>query len=67
MIQKLEIELIKMNNMDIIDWNLSYYVDSDWEGDPQTRKRISGWLIFVCKSTIVWGSKQQIIVRVSSS
>lgn len=34
MIQKLEIELIKMNNMDIIDWNLSYYVDSDWEGDP---------------------------------
>ena len=63
----LGIELIKMNNMDRIDWNLSCYVDSDWAGDPQTRKSISGWVIFVGKSPIVWGSKQQRIVAVSSS
>ena len=30
----LGIELIKMNNMDRIYWNLSCYVDSDWECDP---------------------------------
>ena len=56
-----------MNNMDRIDWNLSCYVDSDWSGYPQTRKSISGWVIFVGKSPIVWGSKQQRIVEVSSS
>ena len=56
-----------MNNMDRIDWNLSCYVDSYWAGDPQTRKIISGWVIFVGKIPIVWGSKQQRIVVVSSS
>ena len=65
--KNLGIELIKMYNIDSIDWSMSCYVDSDWEGDPQTRKSISVWFIFVVKIPIAWGSKQKRIVAVSSS
>ena len=43
------------------------YVDSDWGGDTESRKSISGWIIMFNGIPIVWGSKQQSIVELSSS
>ena len=27
-------------------WNIVCYTDSDWAGDPATRKRVSGYIIY---------------------
>ena len=35
------------------------YSDSDWAGDTQTRKSISGWASFLEGCIISWGSRGQ--------
>ena len=35
------------------------FSDSDWAGDPVTRKSIGGFVIFFGKSIICWSSKTQ--------
>ena len=43
------------------------YTDSDWAGDPENRKSISGWGIFIEDNPICWGSRQQRITSASST
>ena len=43
------------------------YSDSDWEGDTQTRKSISGWSIFLEVCIIIWGSRGQKTISQSST
>jgi hypothetical protein len=48
-------------------WNLTVYSDSDWVGDLDNRHSISGYIIFLLGCPIVWKSKQQQSVTLSSS
>jgi hypothetical protein len=43
------------------------YTDSDWAGDRETRRSISGFIIFFMNCPIVWKSKQQVSVALSST
>ena len=52
---------------DIGEFNLECFSDSDWGGNEDNRKSISGWAIYVCGSLISWGSKAQQSVATSSS
>jgi hypothetical protein len=48
-------------------WNLVTYSDSDWAGDKDNRRSVSGFIMFLCGVPIVWRSKQQKSVALSSS
>ena len=48
-------------------WNLVVYSDSDWAGDKDNRRSVSGFVMFLCSVPIVWRSKQQKSVALSSS
>ena len=48
-------------------WNLVMFSDSDWAGDKENRRSISGFIMFLCGVPIVWRSKQQTTVALSSS
>lgn len=48
-------------------WYLNAYVDSDWAGDTEMRKRVSGWDLYLEKCLIGWGSRAQKTVSISSS
>jgi len=47
-------------------WELIVYSDSDWAGDKDTRKSVTGFLIFLNGVLIVWRSKSQKAVALSS-
>ena len=48
-------------------WKMRCYTDSDWAGDINDRRSISGWCIFVDKNLLCWGSKSQKNVTTSST
>jgi len=48
-------------------WNLVSFSDSDWAGDKDNRRSINGFIMFLCGVPIVWRSKQQKTVALSSS
>jgi hypothetical protein len=43
------------------------YSDSDWAGDKDNRKSVSGFMLFLCNVLIMWRSKQQKTVALSSA
>jgi hypothetical protein len=50
-----------------LTWDLVVYSDSDWAGDKDNRRSVSGFVMFLCSVPIVWRSKQQKSVALSSS
>lgn len=48
-------------------WYLNVYSDSDWAGDQDNRHSISGFIIFFMGVPIMWKSKAQKAVALSSS
>jgi hypothetical protein len=48
-------------------WNIVLYSDSDWAGDKDNRRSVSGFIMFLCGVPLVWRSKQQKSVALSSS
>jgi len=50
-----------------IEWNLVLYTDSDWAGDKDSRKSVTGYALFLMECPIVWKSRQQDTVALSSS
>jgi hypothetical protein len=48
-------------------WHLTMYSDSDWAGDPENRRSISGYILFLMGCPLVWKSKQQSSVTLSST
>ena len=48
-------------------WVLRAYSDSDWAGDPDDRKSITGFCIFFNGCLISWKSRGQKTVTLSSS
>ena len=48
-------------------WDLVCYSDSDYAGDPDTRRSVSGYILYVCGVPICWRSKAQRSITLSSS
>ena len=58
---------IKRDEGGPMDWQLVIYLDSDWANCKETRKSISGFVMFLCGVPIMWRSKQQKSVSLSST
>ena len=50
-----------------LTWDLKGYCDSDFAGDTDTRKSVSGFVIYLCGAVIAWRSKGQRSVSLSST
>ena len=50
-----------------VTWKFISYVDSDWGGDTDSRKSVSGWCIFVNDGLVGWGSRSQKNVTLAST
>jgi hypothetical protein len=50
-----------------IEWCMTVYCDSDWASDVDNRRSISGFVIFVMGCPVLWRSKQQSSVALSST
>ena len=60
---KLEPTILK----DMLSWWIILYSDSDWAGDKDNRRSVSGFIMFLCGVPIMWRSKQQKSVSLSSA
>ena len=49
------------------EWVILLYSDSDWAGDKDNRRSVSGYMIFLNGVLISWKSKLQKVVSLSSS
>ncbi len=48
-------------------WELKIYSDSDWAGDKDNRKSVTGFIVFLLGAPILWRSKAQGSVTLSST
>ncbi len=48
-------------------WELVCFSDSNFAGDPDSRRSVSGFVLYVCGVPISWRSKAQCSVILSSS
>jgi len=46
---------------------LQAYSDADWAGDPNDRRSVSGFVVYLGSSPILWASKKQHTVSRSSA
>ncbi|CAN6466402.1 unnamed protein product [Victoria cruziana] len=46
---------------------LMTYTDADWAGDPDERRSVSGYCVFIGNNAVVWSSKKQKAVARSSA
>lgn len=61
---------LKLNpKMDIKDeeWSMTVYTDSNWAGDKDNRRSVSGYIIFLKGVPILWKSRLQRTISLSSS
>lgn len=49
------------------EWTMTVYSDSDWAGDKDTRKSVSGYILFINGVPVSWKSKSQQSISLSSS
>ena len=52
---------------DNLEWTMTVYTDSDWAGDKESRRSVTGFIIFLMDCPIIWSSKQQSCVTLSST
>ena len=55
------------NNETMEMWELIAFSDSDWAGDKDNRKSVSGWIIYLLECPISHKSRQQETVSLSSA
>jgi len=48
-------------------WTIEVFTDSDWAGDSDSRKSVTGYIILVNGVPTVWKSKGQPVIALSSS
>ena len=48
-------------------WDLTVYTDSDWAGDKESRHSVSGYIMYLMGVPILWKSKLQRTVALSST
>jgi hypothetical protein len=56
----------KMDKKDA-NWTMTVFTDSDWAGDKEGRGSITGYIVFLIGAPILWKSKPQKSVSLSSS
>jgi hypothetical protein len=61
----LKIERKKIGNMD--EWEMIIYTDSDYAGCTDTRISVTGYTVFLLGVPILWKSKAQRSVTLSSA
>ena len=49
------------------NWNMTVYTDSDWASDKDSRRSVSGYVVFLMGCPIMWKSRQQKVISLSSS
>jgi hypothetical protein len=54
-------------NATTFSWNMVVYTDSAWAGDKDTRRSVSGYVLFLSTVPLMWKSKSQQGVSLSSS
>jgi len=52
---------------DECNWTFNCFCDSDWAGDENDHKSVSGWLIKLNGCVICWGSRKQNLTSLSST
>jgi hypothetical protein len=60
-------QLILEPRKQTLTWDLKGYCDSDFAGDTDTRRSVSGFVIYLCGAAISWRSKGQKSVTLSST
>jgi hypothetical protein len=50
-----------------LGWDLKIFCDSNWAGDPKTRVRVTGFIIYLLNVSICWRSKSQKVVTLSNT
>ena len=60
---RIEPEIVDKDSM----WRMVAFSDSDYAGDSDTRKSVSGYVIYLCGVPISWRSKAQRSVTLSST
>jgi len=65
--QTKERRLVLSPKLEELTWELKAYSDSDFAGDTETRKSVSGFIIYLCGVAISWRSKGQKSVSLSST
>jgi hypothetical protein len=58
---------LKLQPVELIEWFIKVYSDSDWAGDKDSRKSVSGDMIFVNGVLVGWRSKSQQCISLSST
>jgi hypothetical protein len=48
-------------------WKMMVYTDSDWAGDKENRHSVSGYTVLLSDTAILWKSKLQKPLAISSS
>ena len=46
---------VEMKRLPTLVWNLKFYADSDFSGDSQNRKSVSGYIIYLNENLTSWG------------
>ena len=64
---KNKVLVYKLNRTEENEWRLQAYSDSDWAGDADDRRSITGFCIFLNGCLLTWKSRGQKIVTLSSS
>jgi hypothetical protein len=60
------IKPIVLNEKEII-WDIMMYTDSDWAGDKECRRSVTGFIIYFMGAPIFWKSRLQKTVSLSST
>src|SRR5258705_11824393 len=50
-----------------LNCNLVSFSDSDWAGDPNTQRSVSGYAFLFCGAIIAWSAKKQLTIALSST
>ena len=48
------------------EWDVLVYSDADWAGDPDNRRSVSGYVIFLMGCPICWTNSPTVVVKISS-
>ena len=59
--------MLEPNSFKMAPWDLVCYSDSDYAGDPDTRRSVTGFVLFVRDVPVCWRSKAQMVVTLSST
>ena len=58
---------LKLQPVKSEEWFIKVYSDSDWAGDKDSRKSVSGYMVFLNGALVCWRSKSQHCISLSSS